>query len=60
MSSDVPQLSLAKGIPLAEETDIGALTLGEYIREVKQRFNDNEAAVITITNVPPKPLGWCG
>jgi fatty-acyl-CoA synthase len=39
-------LSIAHGIPLDEETGIGALTLGGYIREVTSRFSPNEAAVL--------------
>jgi len=39
-------LSISRGIPLAEEAGIGALTLGGYIREVAARFGPNEAAVI--------------
>jgi fatty-acyl-CoA synthase len=35
-------LSIARGIPLAEEQGIGALTLGGYLREVTQRFGPNE------------------
>ena len=42
----VDGLSLVRGIPLADEAGIGALTLGGYIREVTQRFGPNEAAVI--------------
>lgn len=47
MTTETPQLSLARGIPLSEETGIGALTLGEYIREVTQCFADHEAAVMS-------------
>ena len=39
-------LSIARGIPLAEEADIGALTLAGYIREICERWPDNEAAVL--------------
>jgi fatty-acyl-CoA synthase len=39
-------LSIARGIPLAEEQNIGALTLAGYIREVCGRWPDNEAAVL--------------
>ena len=39
-------LSISRGIPLAEEAGIGALTLGGYIREVAARFGPNEAAVL--------------
>lgn len=39
-------LSIARGIPLAEEADIGALTLAGYIREVCERWPANEAAVL--------------
>ncbi len=38
-------MSICHGIPLAEETGIGALTLGGYLREVTARFARNEAAV---------------
>ena len=39
-------LSIAKGMPLADEEGIGALTLGGYLKEVVGRFGDNEAAVM--------------
>jgi fatty-acyl-CoA synthase len=42
----VDGLSIARGIPLAEEANIGALTLAGYIREVCERYRDNEAAVL--------------
>ncbi len=40
------KMSLIRGIPLAEEEGIGALTLGGYIKEVTTRFATNEAVVI--------------
>lgn len=43
---DNSTLSYARGIPLAAETGIGALTLGEYLREVCDRFGSHEAAVL--------------
>lgn len=39
-------LSIARGIPLAEEQNVGPLTLAGYIREVCERWPDNEAAVL--------------
>lgn len=39
-------LSVSRGIPLAEEEGIGALTLGGYIREITERFGPREAAVM--------------
>jgi fatty-acyl-CoA synthase len=39
-------LSIVRGIPLSEEQNIGALTLAGYIREVCERWPDNEAAVL--------------
>lgn len=39
-------LSLVHGTPLSEETGIGALTLGAYLREVAERYGANEAAVL--------------
>lgn len=39
-------MSIARGIPLAEEANIGALTLAGYIREICARWPDNEAAVL--------------
>jgi fatty-acyl-CoA synthase len=39
-------VSISRGIPLADEEGIGALTLGGYIREVAGRFGPNEAAVL--------------
>ena len=41
-----PALSIARGIPLAEEQGIGALTLGGYLREVVGRYGPSEAAVL--------------
>lgn len=38
-----PRLSLAHGIPLAEEPGIGALTLCGFIREVADRYGPREA-----------------
>lgn len=38
--------SLVRGIPLAEEDGIGALTLGGYLAEVAGRFGSREAAVL--------------
>ena len=43
----VAGLSIARGIPLADEPGIGALTLGGFVREVAQRYGPNEAAVIS-------------
>lgn len=39
-------MSLVRGIPLAEETGIGALTLGGYLREIAGRYGPREAAVM--------------
>ena len=39
-------LSISRGIPLAEEEGIGALTLGGYLREVTGKYGPREAAVI--------------
>ena len=46
--SDIAEngLSLVRGIPLAEEQGIGALTLGGYLKEVTENFSDKEAAVL--------------
>lgn len=43
-------LSLISGIPLADEEGIGALTLGNYLREVTARYGASEAAVMRIGN----------
>ena len=42
----VTGLSIARGIPLAEEQGIGPLTLGGYVREIAQRYGPREAALI--------------
>lgn len=42
----VAGLSIARGIPLAEEAGVGPLTLGGYVREIARRHGSNEAAVI--------------
>lgn len=39
-------LSIARGIPLSEEANIGSLTLAGFIREVCGRWPANEAAVL--------------
>src|SRR5689334_13199125 len=39
-------LSISRGIPLADEKGIGALTLGGYLREVTQAYGPNEALVL--------------
>ncbi len=48
-------LSISRGIPLAEEAGVGALTLGGYIREVAGKFGPNEAAVIHLDG---KAVRW--
>ena len=39
-------VSIVRGIPLAEEAGLGALTLAGYIREICERYRDREAAVL--------------
>ncbi|MFA7585214.1 MAG: class I adenylate-forming enzyme family protein [Novosphingobium sp.] len=41
-------LSIVRGIPLSDETGIGPLTLGGYVREIARRYGPNEAAVMWI------------
>src|SRR5438093_13610498 len=48
--------SIAKGIPLADEEGVGALTLGGYIREITERFGDREALVFH--EDPRGPVRW--
>ncbi len=43
-------LSIIKGIPLIEESGIGALTLGGYLKEICTRFGPREAAVMRSEN----------
>ena len=50
-----PAWSVSRGIPLAEEQGIGALTLGGYIREVAERFGPREAAMIELDG---KAVRW--
>lgn len=38
--------SIIKGIPLAEEQGVGALTLGGFLREVRGRYGPREALVL--------------
>lgn len=45
-AKNTQQLSLVRGIPLSEEQGIGALTLGGFLQEVKEKFGPKEAAVI--------------
>jgi fatty-acyl-CoA synthase len=47
----VDGLSIARGIPLSEESGIGPLTLGRYVREIASRFGPREAAMIEIDGV---------
>lgn len=42
----VDGLSISRGIPLADEQGIGALTLGGYLREVTAKYAANEALVL--------------
>ncbi|HMO69414.1 MAG TPA: AMP-binding protein, partial [Novosphingobium sp.] len=42
----VDGLSISRGIALADEQGIGALTLGGYLREVTARYGPNEALVL--------------
>ncbi len=44
----VDGLSIARGIPLAEEEGNGPLTLGGYVREIARRHGAREAAMITL------------
>lgn len=39
-------LSIVRGIPLSEESGIGPLTLGGYVKEIAARYGPREAAVI--------------
>ncbi len=48
-------LSISRGIPLADEVGVGALTLGGYIREVADMFGPREAAVIYLDG---KAVRW--
>ena len=45
-SRDTGGMSYAFGAPLLEETGIGPLTLGSYLRAVTDRFAPREAAVM--------------
>ena len=36
------RLSLSRGVPLSAEADLGALTLGGYLREITERFGPDE------------------
>lgn len=42
------ETSLVRGIPLSEEPGIGALTIGGYLREVRERFAGREALVMRL------------
>ena len=46
MTSPALPRSCSRGIPLADEPGIGALTLGGYLEEVVRRHGDADAAVI--------------
>ena len=45
-SQATPRPSIIAGLPLAEETGIGALTLSAYLREVTTRHAGHEALVM--------------
>lgn len=47
---DQKKLSLVHAMPLSEEPGIGALSLPGYLREVTQRYADNEAVVMHQAN----------
>ncbi|MCX7864847.1 MAG: hypothetical protein N2423_07420, partial [Novosphingobium sp.] len=47
----VDGLSISRGMPLAEEQGLGALTLSGYIREITARWGTREAAMITLDGV---------
>lgn len=49
-SADSNQLSLVHALPLSDEPGIGALSLPGYLREVTQRYADNEALVMHTDN----------
>ncbi|MDE8653479.1 class I adenylate-forming enzyme family protein [Novosphingobium album (ex Liu et al. 2023)] len=51
----VDGMSVAHGIPLAEEAGVGALTLGGYVREIAERYGPREAAVIHLDG---KAVRW--
>lgn len=40
-----PQLSIVHGPPLSEQPGLGALTIPGYLREIAERYSDNEALV---------------
>ncbi|MEW9854352.1 class I adenylate-forming enzyme family protein [Novosphingobium sp. M1R2S20] len=46
----VDGMSEVRGIPLAEEEGIGALTLGGWVREIAERYGPREAAVIHLND----------
>jgi fatty-acyl-CoA synthase len=46
LATIVGGMSEVRGIPLAEEEGVGALTLGGYLRELAGRFGPREAAVL--------------
>ncbi len=46
MATVSQNISLVRGIPLAEEDGIGALTLGGYLKTVVDQFGPREAAVL--------------
>lgn len=45
-SADSPHISLVHAQPLEEEAGIGALSLPGYLREITERYRDNEAVVM--------------
>lgn len=48
LATIVGGMSEVRGIPLAEEEGVGALTLGGYLRELAERHGPREAAVLHI------------
>ncbi|MCB2059905.1 MAG: class I adenylate-forming enzyme family protein [Novosphingobium sp.] len=46
------ELALVRGIPLEEEPGLGALTLPGFLREIRDRYRENEALVMYRTGSP--------
>ena len=49
------RLSIVHGVPLSAQTELGALTIPGYLREVTTRFADREALVI---HTPEGAIRW--
>ncbi|QSR19641.1 class I adenylate-forming enzyme family protein [Novosphingobium sp. KA1] len=54
-----PSVSVARGIPLADETGLGELTLGGFLRDVTDRYGGREALVQRLEDGTRERWSYC-